>query len=58
MEHEYREFSVSPLPPASIIDEINKTSRMVRYEVSEEMNNNVLKLFKLCNSDPRRQQDR
>ncbi|CAF2915854.1 unnamed protein product [Rotaria sp. Silwood2] len=32
MEHEFREFSTSPLPSPITTDEINKSSRMARYE--------------------------
>jgi hypothetical protein len=35
MKHEQREFSTSPAPPITTNDEINKSSRMVRYEVSQ-----------------------
>jgi hypothetical protein len=45
MEDEFRGISTSPIPSASITDVINKSSRMARYEVSEEIDNNVLKIF-------------
>ena len=38
MKYEQREFSTSPIPLITTNDEINKSFRMVRYEVSQEGN--------------------
>ena len=36
MEEELRELTASPSSPMNVADERNKSSRMVRYEVSED----------------------
>ncbi len=36
MTQDQREFTKSPIPPAITTDEMNRTSRTVPYEVSED----------------------
>jgi hypothetical protein len=45
MKKGQREFTTSPLPPKTIIDGMNKTSRIVRYQVSEDKVSIMLKSF-------------
>jgi hypothetical protein len=37
MKKEKRDFTTSPVPPTTIINGKNKSSRTVRYEVNENM---------------------
>ena len=37
MRKEQRDFTTSPVPPRTIAHGMNKSSRMVRYEVTESM---------------------
>lgn len=45
MRKEQREFTTSPLPSKTIIDGMNRTSRTVRYEVSEDAISILVKSF-------------
>jgi len=45
MEQELQELTTSPLPPATTIDETNKSSRTGLYEVSKDKISDIVRLF-------------